>query len=114
MKKLFAILAVILITSFCALQTMAQQTGSDSLITTELKVFKLSCDGDMPTIKKQLLNQDGVMEVNFTARVNGSSTFIVKYLPGITDRSGIVRTIEATPGCDDKSSKPYRVKKEKE
>lgn len=114
MNKLILIFAVLFISVFCSVDTMAQQTSSDSLLTTELKVFKLTCDGDMPTIKKQLLNQDGVMDVNFTARNNGSSTFTVQYLPGITDRKGIIRSIESTPGCDDKSSTPYRVKKEKE
>lgn len=114
MKKIFSILALLCITCFAAIKSAAQQISSDSLLTTEVKVFKLSCDGDMPTIKKQLLNQDGVMDVNFTTRTNGGSTFTVQYIAGVTDRKGIIRSIESTPGCDDKSSTPYRVKKEKE
>ncbi len=113
MKKIFSILAVMSAILLCSLRSSAQQAAADNVATTELKVTNLTCNGDMPTIKKQLLNQDGITEVNFTARNNGTSTFTVQYQAGVTDRKGIIKVIETTPGCDDKSSTPYKVKKEK-
>lgn len=112
MKKLFSILAIISAAIFCSLNATAQKT--ESVATAEVKVTNLTCNGDMPTIKKQLLNQDGITEVTFTPRANNASTFTVQYQAGVTDRKGIIKVIETTPGCDDKSSTPYKVKKEKE
>ena len=100
----------------CMLYTYdaAAQTADNNSLTTEIKVTNLTCNGDMPTIKKQLLNQDGITAVNFTERKNGSSTFSIAYQKDVADKKGIIKIIETTPGCDDKTSTPYKVKKEKE
>lgn len=113
MKKIFStgfLMAAFIVFS---LQSNAQQVAGDTATIARLTITNLTCNGDMPTIKKQLLNQDGITDVNFTPRSNGASTFTIQFEPGITDRKGIIKIIETTPGCDDKSSTPYKVKKEK-
>ena len=76
-------------------------------------MLNLTCDGDMPTIKKQLLNQDGVESVTFTKRVSNASDFTIAYNEEVISLEQLRKTIETTPGCDDKSTTPYRVKKDK-
>lgn len=103
-----AVLAALLFTN-----SSFAQSGADTLKTATIKVTNVHCDGDMPTIKKRLLNQDGIDEVNFTGRNGVSSVFTVKYHSSVTTQQQIEKQIEATPGCDDKNSTPYRVKKER-
>lgn len=111
MNKPFSLIAAIA-ALFCINATFAQ-TSTDTLKTATIKVTNVHCNGDMPTIKKRLLNQDGVDEVSFTDRNGTSSVFTVKYHTAATTQEQIEKQIEATPGCDDKSSTPYRVKKER-
>ena len=89
------------------------QSATDSLKKATIVVHNLTCNGDMPTIKKQLLNQDGIDEVVFTNRANGQSTFTISFHSSVIDRKKIEHVIEKTPGCDDKTTTPYKVKKEK-
>lgn len=102
--------------AFCSLlgasQTAAAQ-AADSVMTVVLKVTNLHCNGDMPTIKKRLLNQDGIDEVHFTDRAGETSEFTVSYHTSVTSQAAIEKAIETTPGCDDQTETPYRVKKEK-
>lgn len=96
-----------------ALSVSAQSKEStDGVKKAVVKVVNLHCNNDMPTIKKQLLNQDGIEEVAFTAIAGTSSTFTITYQSAATSQEQIEKAIEATPGCDDKSSTPYKVKKE--
>ena len=88
------------------------QTGTDSVKTATLKVVNLHCNNDMPTIKKQLLNQDGIEEVAFTEIEGDASVFTITYHSSATSREQIEKAIEGTPGCDDKSARPYKVRKE--
>ena len=67
----------------------------------------------MPTIKKRLLNQDGIDEVVFTDRRDEHSTFTVTYHSSAITQAAIEKAVESTPGCDDPSEKPYRVTKER-
>lgn len=80
---------------------------------TNIRVRNLHCDDDMPTIKTQLLKQDGVMDVTYTTRKSEMAVFTIKYHEAAVDKVTIEKFIEDTPGCDDKSTKPYRVIKEK-
>ncbi len=114
MKKIFSFAILIAGLLFSASSLSAQTIKADSTKTATVKVGNLTCNGDMPTIKKQLLNQEGIDEVTYTARAEGSSTFTIIYHTSITSRKQIEKVIETTPGCDDKNSTPYRVKKEKE
>lgn len=85
---------------------------ADSLKTAVIKVTNLHCGNDMPTIKKRLLNQDGIDEVTFTDIKGETSTFTITYHTSVTGQGQIEKAIETTPGCDDKRETPYRVKKE--
>lgn len=110
MKSLFSFLFVI--ASLCISNSLSAQSDT-AAAKTVVSVVNLTCDGDMPTIKKQLLNQDGVESVAFTKRAGGASDFTILYNGQVISIEQIRKTIEDTPGCDDKSSRPYRVKKEK-
>lgn len=112
MKNIFA--AIILCTILAAPTFgTAQGSAQDSVLTTVLKVTNLHCDGDMPAIKKRLLNQDGIDDVRFTGRAGTASTFTVTYHSAATNQAQIETAIESTPGCDDQSETPYRVKRDR-
>jgi len=109
------ILTTILIAFFSIItlnNSFAQEQDAE-IKKTSIRVRNLHCDNDMPTIKSQLLKQDGVMDVTFTSRKTEMSVFTIKYHEGAVDRNAIEKFIEGTPGCDDKSTRPYKVIKEK-
>jgi copper chaperone CopZ len=93
--------------------TAAAQIATDSVIKIEIKVVNLHCGNDMPTIKKRLLNQEGVDEVKFTDLASESSLFTITYHTSVTSRQQIEQAIESTPGCDNKNETPYKVKRKK-
>lgn len=114
MKSLTAIFFILPII-ICSTQKAAAQAAPapDSIKTSVIKVGNLHCDGDMPTIKKRLLNQDGIDEVTFTERSNETSVFTVVYHSAASSEALIRKAVESTPGCDDQSETPYRVIKER-
>ncbi|WP_109698155.1 heavy-metal-associated domain-containing protein [Chitinophaga deserti] len=112
MKSVFSFLTVA-ICLFFAVPAASAQTKANEPQKALVQVINLTCDGDMPTIKKQLINQDGIESVEFTKRASGSSAFTILYNADVISLDLIHKTIEKTPGCDDKSTTPYRVKKEK-
>lgn len=108
LRKIFFLLAAILTISFAS----TAQTTADSLKRITIKVSNLHCINDMPTIKKQLLNQDGIEEVTFTDINASISVFTINYHTSAISQEQIEKAIESTPGCDDKSEMPYRVKRD--
>lgn len=110
MTRLILCIAAITAFFFISLSTSAQTP--DSLKVATIKVRNLHCNNDMPTIKKQLLNQEGIEEVSFTPIDGDQSTFTISYHSSASSQPQIEQAIEATPGCDDPSSKPYKVKKD--
>lgn len=110
LKFFLSCAAAILVFSF---GSEAQTATTDGVKTAVIKVNNLHCNGDMPTIKKRLLNQDGVEDVKFTEREGERSTFTITYHSSATTETNIEKAIEATPGCDDQSETPYRVVKER-
>lgn len=113
MRTLFAYTFGVIAALFIGSTATAQTSGiADSTKSYIVKVSNLHCNNDMPTIKKQLLNKDGIDEVIFTDISGVSSTFTITYHTSAINPDQIEKTIEDTPGCDDKSEKPYRVKKE--
>ena len=109
MKRTFAFIAAIAALLLLAPRAHAQ---ADSIKTAVIKVTNLHCGNDMPTIKKRLLNTDGIDEVSFTGIERETSVFTIIYHTAATSRQQIEKDIEATPGCDDQKSTPYRVKKD--
>jgi len=85
----------------------------DSVKKLTMKVTNLHCNNDMPTIKKRLLNQEGVDDVTFTEILNETSMFTITYHSSVTDRQQIEKAVESTPGCDNKNETPYKVKKDR-
>lgn len=109
MKSIFSFLTIVFCLFFSS-QVVSAQSKPDAAKKAVIPIVNLHCDGDMPTIKKQLLNQDGIESVTFTKRAGGSSDFTVLFNEEVISFDQIRKTIESTPGCDDKSSTPYRVK----
>lgn len=109
MKKIFFIIAAFMSVTL----TTAAQTIADSVKKVEIKVTNLHCNNDMPTIKKRLLNQEGIDEVQYTDISAESSLFSVTYHTSVTNQPQIEKAIESTPGCDNKDETPYRVKRKK-
>ncbi len=112
MKRILSLLIVVFCGCFAAPSVFAQSKASEPKKAL-VQVVNLTCDGDMPTIKKQLINQDGIESVEFTKRASGSSQFTILFNTDVITLDQIHKTIEKTPGCDDKSTTPYRVKKDK-
>lgn len=110
MTKLISGILILTVSFFYSYSAVAQNT--DSLIVTTIKVKNLHCNNDMPTIKKRLHNQEGIEEVSFTPIAGDVSTFTISYHSTATNQANIEQAIEATLGCDDPSSRPYKVKKE--
>lgn len=112
MKHLLQSLLVAIAATLFSSPAASAQTP-DSVKTATVRVGNLHCNGDMPTIKKRLLNQDGIDDVAFTERDGEVSVFTVTYHTSVTNPAAIETTIERTPGCDDKSETPYRVQRER-
>jgi copper chaperone CopZ len=114
MKKAIVCMLAAIAALFIAEPSKGQTTGgTDSLKTITLKVKNLHCNNDMPTIKKRLLNQDGIDEVVFTDISGETSVFTISYHTSVTSQQQIEKAIESTPGCDNKNETPYRVKRKK-
>lgn len=112
--KLSVFLILTALSTIFSIHTASAQGAAapDSVKTATIKVGNLHCNGDMPTIQKRLLNQEGVDDVAFSDRSDETSTFTVTYHTSATSEAAIHKAIESTPGCDDKSETPYRVVKD--
>lgn len=112
MKRLLSIITL----SFCLLftaQAVSAQAKSATSKKTVFTVENLGCDSEMPVIRKRLLNSDGIESVTFTKRLAGTSDVTVHYMESVIKLEEIFKVIESTPGCDDKSTTPYRIKQKK-
>ncbi|HXH18519.1 MAG TPA: heavy metal-associated domain-containing protein [Chitinophagales bacterium] len=101
---------VIMLAAIAAANTGIAQTAADTLKTATIKVSGITCNGDMPVIKKRLLNQEGIDEAAFSAAKSGAVTFTVKYHSAIITEKKIREVIEGAPSCDNPSLFPYKVK----
>lgn len=106
MKQIISFVAAI---AACSYSSVACAQQPDSVKTATIQVINLHCANDMPTIKKRLLNQDGIDEVTFTPLRYESSSFTVHYHTAVTNALQIEQLIETTPSCDDPNEHPYRV-----
>lgn len=86
------------------------QAAPDTLKTATLQVTGITCQGDMPVIKKKLINQEGIDEVTFTEAKGGSSMFTVFYHTSVTSEQQLVAIIESSPSCDYPDAFPYAAK----
>lgn len=86
------------------------QAQTDTLKTVIIKVSGISCNGDMPLIKKKLINQDGIEDVSYTEASKGKVTFTIQYHSVATSEEKIKKFIESAPSCDDPNTFPYKTK----
>lgn len=107
MKHIIAI--IIAFVSTATLTTALGQT-TDTLKTATVKVSGITCSGDLPLIKKKLINKEGIDEVSF-AEIKGETViFTVNYHSSITSETKIQEYIEAAPSCDNPNEYPYKAK----
>lgn len=99
----------ILFISLIFLTGQASAQSADTLKSFTFEVKNLHCDGDMPAIQKNLLNQEGIDEVSFTKRKKQASVFTVLFHTAATRPEQIKAAVENTAGCDAPDEKPYRV-----
>lgn len=111
-NKIIVLIAAAII-SYAAPRAAAQTGAADTVKKIQIKVTNLHCGNDMPTIKKQLLNQEGIDEVSFTELSGETSVFTIAYHTAATSQEQIEKAVESTPGCDNKNETPYRVKRKK-
>lgn len=108
MNKLISLLFSILISVFC--NKVSGQTVVDTVKTTTIKVNGISCNGDMPLIKKKLINQEGIDEVTFSEIKNEAVIFTIKFHSSVINEQKIEELIEGAPSCDDPALFPYKAK----
>lgn len=95
---------------FCLSGSLSAQSVPDTLKTATLKVTGITCQGDMPVIKKKLINQDGIDEVTYTEAKGGLSTFTVSYHTSVISEHQVLAIIESSPCCDNPNEFPYKAK----
>ena len=108
MKRIISI--IIALVAITIGTTAFGQSTTDTLKSATIKVSGISCNGDMPLIKKKLINQEGIDEVNFTEAKDGAVTFSVKYHSSMTTEKKIRVVIEAVPSCDNPNLYPFKTK----
>lgn len=108
MKNIFTTILAIAALLYVPFTSSAQEK-KQAVQQVNLRVTNLHCGHDISAIKGELLKKEGVLEVTNSEFRSGSSVFTVKFHKDITDRSKLTKTIESTPGCEDKTQTPYRV-----
>ena len=111
MKNVFAALLTFACLFFA--QTLMAQTASaskDEVKVVSVKVSGVCCNGDLATIKKKLVNQEGVDAVTAGDAKKEATNIKVTYHPGLISEAKIRSLIEKTEGCEKPGDLPYKVK----
>jgi len=103
----FLILALVAVFS-CTLSHA--QVPVDSVRVAELRVSGITCTGDLPIIQKNLVNAEGVDEVNWSPLEKGEAVARVSYHPALIEEKELLRLVESAPSCDAPGEFPYRAK----
>ncbi|GAA4341095.1 hypothetical protein GCM10023184_39260 [Flaviaesturariibacter amylovorans] len=88
-----------------ATQAVAQKEAKITV-----KVSGITCSGDLKDIQKAILKVAGVTACQPARKASATSAFEVTYQPSVATEAEIRKAIEATPGCDNPSERPYRAK----
>ena len=105
------IISIITFVVFATINTAATaQTATDTLKMATIKIKGISCPMDLPIIKKKLVNQEGIDDVNYSEVKSEAVIFTVKYHTSVITEKQIRTTIENAPSCDNPNEKPYKVK----
>lgn len=89
---------------------LTAQVIADSIKTAEINIKGITCTGDMPVIKKKLINSEGIDEVVFSEVKSGSVLFTIKYHTSFITEKKICEIIESAPSCDNPGIYPYKAK----
>ena len=111
MKNVFA--AFMTFTCLFFAQTLMAQTASaskDEVKVVSVKVSGVCCNGDLATIKKKLVNQEGIDEVTADNAKKEATNIKVKYHTALVSEAKIRSLIEKTEGCENDGELPYKVK----
>ena len=83
---------------------------TQKLQTIKLKVGGITCSGDCKDIQKVVSKMNGVNACMQMGKPSATSVFEVSFDPVVVSEKQIRSKVEDTPGCDDPSEKPYKVK----
>lgn len=86
------------------------QNPKDTLKIISVKISGITCSGDLPIIKKKLINQPGIDDVKFEKTKSDTVIFKIEYHTSAIDEAKIRKAIEAAPSCDYPNEFPYKVK----
>jgi copper chaperone CopZ len=105
MKKI--IMAVLAIS--CSILSHAQ-VPEDSVRVADVRISGITCAGDLPIIRKQLVNAEGVDAVAFSPIEKQESVARITYHPALIGEKDLLRLVERAPSCDAPDEFPYRAK----
>lgn len=105
MKNFVLAIAVMLFCTLCNAQIPA-----DSVRVAEFRISGITCSGDLPIIKKKLVNAEGVDDVNFSPIAMGEVVVHIDYHPAVIKDEELVKLVESAPSCDAPTEFPYRAK----
>ncbi|WP_353484661.1 hypothetical protein [Haliscomenobacter sp.] len=111
MKNVFATLLTMV--GLCFAQGLQAQTANapqDEVKVVTVKVSGVCCNGDLATLKKKLVNQEGIDEVTANDAKKEATNIKVKYHTGVISEAKIRSLIEKTEGCEKDGELPYKVK----
>lgn len=111
MKNLFAALLTLVCLGFTqGLMAQSAQAARDEVKVVTVKVSGLCCNGDLATLKKKLVNQEGIDEVSADNAKKEATNIKVKYHTAFISEAKIRSLIEKTEGCEKDGEMPYKVK----
>ena len=83
---------------------------SQKLQTIKLKVSGITCAGDCKDIQKVVANLNGVASCKQVGKPTATSVFEVTFNPAVVTEKEIRSKVEDTPGCENPTDRPYKVK----
>lgn len=100
---------MVLATLFCYTPLKAQ-IPVDLIRVAEFRITGITCTGDLPIIEKELVNAEGVDDVNFSPISMGMVTIHVDYHPAIVKEEELMKLVESAPSCDAPGEFPYKAR----
>lgn len=106
----------ILLALFASASVSAQTSTGDiaaesqSSRTIKLKVGGINCSADCKDIQNEVKKVNGVTACTMKGKPGAVTSFEVTFDPSIVSETDIRKVVEATPGCSNPDSRPYKVK----
>jgi copper chaperone CopZ len=110
MRKVLATLLGLVCMFFA--QDLAAQNAKpvkDEVKVMSVKVSGVCCNGDLSTLKKKLVNLEGIDEVTADNAKKEGTNFKIAYHSAVISEEKIRQMIEKSEGCESGES-PYKVK----